>query len=76
MADPIATITTVVIHPPDVNPCYGEQVIRLSMVDEAGGCFFELSQDEAGPIRCDLADLELLVAQARTLMAQPGACDG
>lgn len=75
MADPIATITTVVIHPPEVNPCYGEGAIELCMVDEAGGCFFELRQDEAGPIRCDLADLELLAIQARTLMAQPGARD-
>jgi hypothetical protein len=75
MADPIATIIAVVIHPPEVNPCYGEDVIELRMVDEAGGCFFELRQNEAGPIRCDLADLELLVTQARTLLAQPAAQD-
>lgn len=75
MADPIATITAVAIHPPDVNPCHGEQVIELRMVDEAGGCFFELRQEDAGPIRCDLADLELMVTQARALLAQPAARD-
>lgn len=73
MADPIATITAVVIHPPEANPCYGEDVIELRLVDESGGSFFELRQDDRGPIRCDLQDLELLLEQARRLLDQPGA---
>jgi len=75
MPDPIATITAVVIHPAEVNPCYGEDVIELRLVDESAGCFFELRQDDHGPIRCDLQDLELLLEQARRLLDQPGARD-
>lgn len=73
MADLIATITAVVIHPDDVNPCYGEDVIELRLVDEAGGGFFELRQNDHGPIKSDLQDLELLLEQARVLLNQPGA---
>lgn len=73
MAELIATITAVVIHPDDVNPCYGDDVIELRLVDEWGGCFFELRQNDHGPIRCDLQDLEVLLEQARVLLNQPGA---
>lgn len=71
----IATITSVVIHPPAVHPCYGEGAIELRMVDGSAGFFCELRQDGVGPIRCYLEDLELLVAQARALLAQPVARD-
>jgi len=70
MSTPIATITAMVIHPPDVNPCYGEDVIEIRMVDEAGGAFFELRQDDRGPIRADLEDLRALVAAAQRMLGQ------
>lgn len=72
MPDPIATITAMAIHPPDRNPCYGEDVIELRMVDEAGGAFFEVRQDDRGPIRADLEDLQALVAAAQRMLAQEG----
>lgn len=70
MNAPIATITAMVIHPPDVNPCYGEDVIELRMTDEDGGAFFELRQDDRGPIRADLEDLQALVAAAQRMLRQ------
>lgn len=70
MSTPIATITAMVIHPPNVNPCYGEDVIEIRMVDEAGGAFFELRQDDRGPIRADLEDLEALVVAAQRMLCQ------
>ena len=70
MSTPIATITAMVIHPPNVNPCYGEDVIEIRMVDEAGGAFFELRQDDRGPIRADLEDLRALVAAAQRMLGQ------
>ena len=76
MTSPIATTTTVVIHPPNVNPCYGEYVIELKMVDEEGGPFFELSQDDNKPIRADLEDLIVLAEQAKMMLAQEGVKDG
>lgn len=72
MTAPIATITAMVIHPPNVNPCYGEDVIELRMTDEAGGAFFELHQDDRGPIRADLEDLQALVAAAQQMLGQEG----
>lgn len=70
MITPSTTITAMVIHPPDVNPCYGEDVIEISMVDEAGGAFFELRQDDRGPIRADLEDLQALVTAAQRMLGQ------
>lgn len=70
MSTPIATITAMVIHPPDVNPCYGEDVIEIRMVDEVGGAFFELLQDDRGPIRADLEDLQALVIAAQRMLGQ------
>lgn len=67
----IATITSVTIHNRDQNFSYGEGGIELRMVDETGGAFFELRQEDVGPIRTDLADLEVLACQARRLLQQP-----
>ena len=68
-----ATTTAVTIHAAEQNFCFGEQSITLTMVDEAGGPFFLLNQEGAGPIRCELEELELLVAEAKKLLDQPGA---
>ena len=74
MADPIATTTTaVMIHRAGQNPWIDEDVLELRMVDEAGGCFFELRQEDKGPIRADLEDLAALLKAARRMIAQPAA---
>lgn len=70
MSTPIATITAMAIHPPGVNPCCGEDVIEIRMVDQAGGAFFELRQDDRGPIRADLEDLQALVIAAQRMLGQ------
>lgn len=75
MTTPIATTTSVVIHPPNVNPCYGEDVIELKMVDESGGPFFELWQNGEGPIRADLEDLIMMVEKAKIMLDQEGVKD-
>lgn len=72
MSDVIATIMAVAVHRENDNPCFAEGVIELRMADEAGGAFFELRQEDVGPIRADLEDLELLAKQARRLMRQKG----
>ena len=73
MADPITTITAVLIHRPVQNPWIDEGVIELRLVDEVGGCFFELRQEDKGPIRADMEDLEALLIAARQMIAQPAA---
>lgn len=68
----LATATAVTIHPEGANFCYGEDATTLQMVDEAGGAFFLISQEGREPLRMDLQELELLVEEARELLAQPG----
>jgi hypothetical protein len=70
MSTPIATITAMVIHPPDVNPCYGKDFIEIRMTDEAGGASFELRQDDHGPIRADLEELQALVIAAQRMLGR------
>ena len=70
MSTPSTTITAMVIHPPTVNPSYGEDVIEIRMVDETGGAFFELRQDDRGPIRAGLEDLQALVIAAQRMLGQ------
>jgi hypothetical protein len=71
----IATTTAVTIHATDQNFDFGEQSIELRMVDEAGGAFFLISQEDGTPIRAELAELELLVATAKTLLKQKGVTE-
>jgi hypothetical protein len=69
----LATKTAVSIHRHDQNFDFGEGVIDLRMVDEGGGVFFELRQEDRGPIRADLEDLVAIVLVAQKLHKQPGA---
>lgn len=67
-----ATATAVTIHMEGQNFSYAEDITTLQMVDEAGGAFFLISQNDGEPLRMDLQEMELLVEQARNLLAQPG----
>lgn len=74
MSNPSTTIiTAMAIHRHTVNPWYGEDVIEIRMVDQAGGAFFELRQDDQGPIRADLKDLQALVVAAQRMLGQETA---
>jgi len=67
------TITTISIHPENVNPVYGEGVTHLCILDEASGPFFTLSQvgeDKFDCIRIDMEELELITAEAKNLIGQ------
>ena len=67
----LATTTAVTIHPEGMNFSYAEDATTLRMVDEAGGAFFLISQEDREPLRMDLQEMELLLATARKLLAQP-----
>ena len=68
----LATTTAITIHTEGQNFCFDEDLTTLQMVDEGAGPFFLLSQEEREPLRMDLQEMELLVEQARKLLAQPG----
>ena len=68
----LATTTAVTIHREGENFCFSEGATTLQMVDEAGGAFFLLSQEGREPLRMELEELELLVEEAKKLLAQPG----
>jgi hypothetical protein len=62
------TPVAVSIHHVDQNFAFGEDSLELRLTDEAGGAFFLLSQEGREPIRLELEELELLVAEARRLL--------
>ena len=68
----LSTTTTVMIHAEGANYDLAEQSLTLQLVDEGGGAFFLLIQDGGAPLRVELGELELLVVEAKKLLAQPG----
>ena len=67
------TITTIAIHPENVNPVYGEGVTHLCIQDEAAGPFLTLSQmaeEKLERVRIDMEELELITAEAKKLIGQ------
>lgn len=64
---PICTVMKVAIHQPGINPVYGDGVIYIEVVDEAGGAFIELSQGE-NRVQIDPTELDLVVAKAKELL--------
>jgi hypothetical protein len=68
----LATTTAVTVHPEGQNFSYAEDITTLRMVDESGGAFFLISQNDGKPLRMDLQEMELMVEEARKLLAQPG----
>lgn len=72
----VSTVTEVTIHPLGESPVLGDNCTRLRLADEAGGLFFELSQDQ-GPsisaVRIDPEELPVITQAAATLMQQAAA---
>ena len=72
MTELLTTITAMAIHPPHSSPVYGEITTHITMVDEAAGPFFEVTQDDK-TLRLEVDELRALVAAAESMLAQPGA---
>ena len=72
MTELLTTITAMAIHPANSSPVYGEMTTHITMVDDAAGPFFEVTQEER-TIRLDVDELRVLLAAAETMLAQPGA---
>jgi hypothetical protein len=64
-----ATATSITIHPAD-RPFDTEGAVVLTMVDEGGGAFFELSDVESAspPLRIELDELECVLKAARRML--------
>ena len=66
------TPLSVVVHYKSDSPHFGESVVTVSTDDEAGGAFIVLKSNEErleeGQIRVDMAQLELIVKEARKLI--------
>ena len=67
-----ATPLSVAVHYKSDSPHFGESVVTVSTDDEAGGVFIVLRSNEEkleeGQIRVDMAQLELIVKEARKLI--------
>ena len=63
------TITQVTIHKSDDNPVFGESATRIKLEDEGAGRYLVIEQDESS-IRLDPEELDLIIAEAKKLMAQ------
>ena len=71
-----STTLSVAIHRPADSPICGDFVTNIRVDDEGGGPFIALSQSEyrgrpEGEIWIDTEELELIVSEARKLLAQP-----
>ena len=66
------TPMSVVVHYRTESPHFGESSVAVSTDDEAGGAFIVLRSNEegleAGHIRIDMAQLEIIVKEARKLI--------
>jgi hypothetical protein len=66
----INTITAIAVHPPDLNPVFGDGVVTAQLDDEAGGPFVVLEQD-GQKVRICFEEVEALVQAISQLRAQP-----
>lgn len=65
----IHTITAIAVHPPDLNPVFGEGVVTVRLEDEAGGPFVVLEQD-GQKVRVCFEEVKALVQAISKLRAQ------
>ena len=63
------TITQVTIHKADDSPVFGESATRIKLEDESCGAYLIIEQD-GGSITLDPEELDLIVVEAKKLMAQ------
>ena len=69
MTDYKTTITQVTIHKADESAVFGESATRVKLEDEGAGGYLVIEQED-GSIRVDPEELELIIVEARKLMAQ------
>jgi len=69
MSKYITSIVSTVVHMDDRNPVFGEDIITVTIDDEACGGFIVLTQNEQ-TIRVDPDELQLIAKTARKLLAQ------
>ena len=69
MTDYKTTITQVTIHKADESAVFGESATRIKLEDEGAGGYLVIEQDESS-IRLDPEELELIIIEARKIMAQ------
>lgn len=66
------TILTISVHPVRVNPIFGEGSTHITLNDEGGGVFIEMSQSddntENGVIRLDPDEWDEINAAVKTLL--------
>ena len=63
------TITQVAVHKSNDSPVFGESATRIKLEDEGAGGYLVIEQD-GGSIRLDPEELELIIVEARKIMAQ------
>jgi hypothetical protein len=64
------TVTAIAVHPPDLNPVFGEGIVTARLDDEAGGAFVVLEQD-GQKVRVCFEEVEALVQAISRLRCQP-----
>lgn len=67
---PKVTMTQFAIHREDENPVFGDNVTRVALEDEGGGCFLVLSQVDyngENKIRIDFSELDVILKTAKEL---------
>jgi len=66
------TIITISVHPENVNPIYGEGSTHISINDDGGGIFIQMSQaddnTENGVVRFDPDEWDEIDAAVKTLL--------
>ncbi len=66
------TIITISVHPEGVNPVFGEGSTHISLNDEGGGVFLQMSQSddnsENGVVRFDPDEWDEINAAVKTLL--------
>lgn len=72
------TITAMALHPPGVNPIYGENVTHIALANEGAGYFFEITQigpEKEQQLRLDPGELLMLAGFAQQMLKQPEVSD-
>ena len=69
MIDYKTTITQVTIHKSGDSPVFGESATRIKLEDESCGVYLIIEQD-GGSITLDPEELDLIIVEAKKLMAQ------
>ena len=63
------TITQVTVHKADESAVFSESRTNIKLEDEGAGGYLVIEQED-GSIRVDPEELELIIVEARKLMAQ------